>query len=80
MTNTTTTQIAFMFTAITVGGLVGAITGGQILDRINCRLYMAIVLLFFGAMIIALPWATNFVSLMALAVVLGLFEGALDCG
>ena len=55
VTHLTTTQIGFMFTAITLGGLVGAISVGHILDRVNCRLYMAVILLFFGAMIIALP-------------------------
>ena len=69
-----------MFTATTLGGLVGATVGGQILDRVNCRLYMAVVLMFFGAMIIALPWAYDFLSLTALAAVMGLFQGALDCG
>ena len=59
---------------------MGATVGGQILDRVNCRLYMAVVLMFFGAMIIALPWAYDFLSLMALAAVMGLFQGALDCG
>lgn len=80
ITNTTTTQIGFMFTVLTLGGLIGAVVGGQILDRVNCRVYMATVVMFFGAMIIALPWANSFMSLMALTLVLGLFMGALDCG
>ncbi len=72
--------MGLMFTVMTVGGLCGATIAGQVLDRINCRTYLALVLLFFGALVIILPWAHNATTLMCIASVLGLFEGALDCG
>ncbi len=74
VSHTTTTQIGFMFTSMTLGALCGAIIGGQVLDHINCRIYLAGVFFFFGALIIVLPWADNFVTLMSLAAILGPFD------
>ena len=72
--------MGLMFTVMTVGGLCGATIAGQVLDHINCRIYLAWVLLFFGALVIILPWAYNFITLMCIAAVLGVFGGLLDCG
>ncbi len=69
-----------MFTVMTAGAICGAIIGGQILDHVNYRIYMALVLLIFGGMVITLPVANSFLTLMCIAAVLGLFEGAVDCG
>ncbi len=80
VTHTTTTEIGLMFTVMTVGAMCGAIIGGQILDRVNYRIYLALVLLIFGSLVIILPWANSFSTLMCIAAVLGLFEGAIDCG
>ncbi len=77
MSHTTTTEIGLMFTSMTLGALCGTIIGDQVLHRINCRIYLAAVLFFFGTFIIILLWANNFVTLMCIAAILGLFEGAL---
>ena len=54
--------------------------GGYFLDKYNCRLYLAIVLLCFGILIAIIPVARNLVELIVISVVLGIFSGALDCG
>ena len=50
------------------------------MDKYNCRLYLAIVLLCFGILIAIIPVARNLVELIVISVVLGIFGGALDCG
>ena len=55
-------------------------TGGYLLDKYNCRLYLALVLLCFGILTALVPVGRNFVELIVISVILGIFGGALDCG
>ena len=55
-------------------------TGGYFLDKFNCRLIFAVELFGLGVMTAVLPLANNFVELMAVSAILGIFCGATDCG
>ena len=55
-------------------------TGGYLLDKYNCRLYLALVLLCFGILTALIPVGRNFVELIVISFILGIFGGALDCG
>ncbi len=55
-------------------------TGGVFLDKFNCRLVLAFILLGMGVMASVIPLASNFTELLVISVILGVFAGALDCG
>ncbi len=55
-------------------------TVGLFLDRFNCRLVLAFILLGLGVMMSVVPLASNFTELLVISVILGMFGGGTDCG
>ena len=73
-------QISSIFLFGSFGYLVGSYIGGRIYDRVPGHRFMAGVLVFLGIMVAMVPLATSRWALFSIALILGLFKGALDVG
>jgi FHS family Na+ dependent glucose MFS transporter 1 len=73
-------EISSLFLFSSLGYLVGSYIGGRIYDRLPGHRFMASVLIFLGIMVAMVPLATTRGALFTIALVLGLFKGALDVG
>ncbi len=73
-------QISFLFTARSLGYLLGSLQGGRLYDRVPGHPVMAAVLLVMAAMAALAP-VVPFLWLLCIALlILGMGEGALDVG
>jgi MFS transporter, FHS family, Na+ dependent glucose transporter 1 len=73
-------QISSIFLFGSLGYLLGSYIGGRLYDRVPGHRFMAIVLIFLGITIAFVPLASSRWVLFIVALVLGLFKGALDVG
>ncbi len=73
-------EISYLFTARSLGYLLGSLIGGRLYDRFPGHAVMAGVLVVMAAMMVLVP-VVPLLALLAVAVlVLGMGEGALDVG
>ena len=79
-TNTHISQISFLFTATSLGYLLGSLLGGRIYDRMPGHPVLVGVLIGSAAMIALVPLIPWLVVLMVVMVGLGIVEGFLDVG
>ncbi len=73
-------QISSIFLFGSLGYLLGSYVGGRLYDRVPGHRFMAIVLIFLGITIVFVPLASSRWVLFIVALILGLFKGALDVG
>jgi MFS transporter, FHS family, Na+ dependent glucose transporter 1 len=73
-------QISSIFLFGSLGYLLGSYIGGRLYDRVPGHRFMAIVLIFLGITIALVPLASSRWVLFTVALVSGLFKGALDVG
>src|SRR5687767_26324 len=73
-------QISSIFLFGSLGYLLGSYVGGRLYDRVPGHRFMAIVLIFLGITIAFVPLASSRWVLFIVALILGLFKGALDVG
>ena len=73
-------QISFLFTANSLGYLIGSSGGGRLYDRFKGHILMIFALVLMIIMSILIPFAAVFYILIALVFVLGIGLGLLDIG
>ncbi len=73
-------QISFLFTASSLGYMVGSTGGGRLFDQFKGHRLMFIALLFSILMLILIPLTTEIYILLAIVFLMGLGQGALDVG
>jgi MFS transporter, FHS family, Na+ dependent glucose transporter 1 len=73
-------QISSIFLFGSLGYLLGSYIGGRLYDRVPGHRFMAGVLIFLGITIALVPMASSRWVLFTVALVSGLFKGALDVG
>jgi FHS family Na+ dependent glucose MFS transporter 1 len=73
-------QISSLFLFGSLGYLLGSYIGGRLYDRVPGHRFMAGVLIFVGITIALVPLASSRWVLFTVALVSGLFKGALDVG
>ena len=73
-------QISSLFLFGSLGYLLGSYVGGRLYDRVPGHRFMAAVLIFLGIMVALVPLASSRWVLFTVALILGLFKGALDVG
>jgi MFS family permease len=78
--DTTLEKGSLFFTMITVGYLLGAILTGYLFDKrlLERNLLMFLSLAGYGAVIVIIPWCTQYEGMVFVHLVKGLFGGALD--
>ncbi len=74
ITGSNTENISFIFTARSVGGLLGAILFSILVNKINNRLMLCIALFCMMIMGIYLPWCRT-LPMMAVVIGIGSFAG-----
>jgi MFS transporter, FHS family, Na+ dependent glucose transporter 1 len=79
-TQSSLSQISFLFTARSLGKLAGAFQGGRLYDRLPGHRLMASMLVVMAAMAFLIPVIPELWWLIAVLLVLGAAEGALDVG
>ena len=73
-------QISYLFTAGSLGYLLGAAGGGQFFDRFNGHRLMSAALLLMTSMCVLIPQASSFVGLLGVIFMFGLGQGVIDVG
>lgn len=73
-------QISSLFLFGSLGYLLGSYIGGRLYDRVKGHRFMAGVLIFLGITIALVPLASSRWMLFTVALISGLFKGALDVG
>lgn len=73
-------QISSLFLFGSLGYLLGSYIGGRLYDRVPGHRFMAGVLVFLGITIALVPLASSRWVLFTVALISGLFKGALDVG
>lgn len=73
-------EISFLFTARSLGYLLGALLGGRLFDRLPGHPIMAVAMLAIAAMLGIAPSLSLLWLLTAVLLILGLAEGVLDVG
>ena len=79
-TQTRMSEISFLFTARSLGHLLGSFQGGRLYDRVPGHPLMAAVLIITAAMMALAPLISLLWLLAAVLLVLGIAEGTLDVG
>ena len=79
-TNSSTERIALIFTARSMGYLLGSIVGGLLFDYFDQQILLFYTLVLTGIATIAVPWCTALVALACMIAVQGLALGVLDTG
>ena len=79
-TRTRLGEISFLFTARSLGYLIGSFRGGRLYDRVPGHPLMGAVLLIMAAMMALAPLVSLLWILAAVLLVLGVAEGMLDVG
>jgi MFS transporter, FHS family, Na+ dependent glucose transporter 1 len=77
---TTLGAISFLFTARSVGFLLGSFRGGRLYDHLRGHPVMALMIVVMSAMMMLTPFAPNIFALTVVMLVLGAAEGLLDVG
>ncbi|MFU8826993.1 MAG: MFS transporter [Brevefilum sp.] len=73
-------QISFVFTASSLGYLIGSTGGGRLYDRFKGHVLMFIALLFSILMVFLIPLTVEIYVLLGIVFLLGIGQGALDVG
>jgi fucose permease len=79
-TKTRLSEISFLFTARSLGYLLGSFQGGRLYDRVAGHPLMAAVLTIMALVMVLVPLMSVLWLLAALLLILGMAEGALDVG
>jgi MFS transporter, FHS family, Na+ dependent glucose transporter 1 len=79
-TRSTLSQVSVLFTARSLGYLMGSLLGGRLYDRIPGQRVMAVMLLVMAAALAAAPGIPVLWLLAGVLLILGLGEGAVDVG
>src|SRR5256885_9316043 len=79
-THTHLAEISLLFTARSLGYLVGSLLSGRLYDRVRGNRLMAGALLMMALMMALVPFVPLLSLLIAVLLVLGAGEGALDVG
>ena len=79
-TSSALNQISSLFLFGSLGYLLGSYIGGRLYDRVPGHRFMAGVLVFLGITIALVPLASSRSVLFSVALISGLFKGALDVG
>ena len=79
-THSSTEHIALIFTARSMGYLLGSIVGGVLFDYFDQQILLFYTLVLTGIATIAVPWCTALVALACMIAVQGLALGVLDTG
>jgi FHS family Na+ dependent glucose MFS transporter 1 len=79
-THTSLSQFSFIFTALSLGYLLGSLGGGKLYDRLPGHKVMAAMLVIIAAMMMFVPLMPALWSLSGVLLVLGVAEGLLDVG
>lgn len=79
-TDTKLNEISLVFTAHSLGYLVGSFQGGRLYDRFKGHRLMLIVLAAMAATMALVPAITQFWMLLVVIILLGTASGALDAG
>ena len=79
-THTSLSAIGFLFTARSLGYLIGSLRGGQAYDRMPGHILVASVILVMGAMAFLAPFMSQLWLLTLVIFLLGIGEGTLDVG
>ena len=79
-TRTHLNEISFLFTARSLGYLIGSLLGGRLYDRVPGHAVMAAALVLMAAMLLLSPLLPLLWLLTAFLLVLGMAEGAVDVG
>lgn len=79
-TQTLLSEISFLFTARSLGYLLGSFQGGRLYDRLPGHPLMAVALLIMAAMMALAPLLSLLWLLTAVLLVVGIAEGTLDVG
>ena len=79
-TRTNLSEISFLFTARSLGYLLGALLGGRLYDRLPGHPIMVVAMLAIAAMLGLMPILPLLWLLTAVLLILGLAEGVLDVG
>ncbi|KAL4221145.1 hypothetical protein ACF0H5_019404 [Mactra antiquata] len=69
---------SWIFTAISLGGLLGSISGGMAYDRFNKTLVFAFIMAGLGTVASIAPWCNHFIAMFIIHVLHGGFASALD--
>ncbi len=80
MVNVSISQISFVFTAISLGYLIGSTGGGQLLDRFRGHRLMLLAVLLTMIALVLVPLSTKMPFLLTILFVLGLGQGIIDVG
>ena len=79
-TQTHLSEISYLFTARSLGYLLGSFQGGRLYDRVAGHPVMAILLLIMAVMMALVPSISLLWLLAAVLLILGMAEGAVDVG
>ena len=71
------TQAGSMYSAMAAGALLGAVVNGQMADRFGRRNALVVVMVAYGALLIAGAFVTNYPQLLAQRFALGYFTGTM---
>ncbi len=77
---TTLSAISFLFTARSIGFLLGSFRGGKLYDHLRGHRVMATLIVVMSGMMTLAPLAPNLFALTAVMLALGAAEGLLDVG
>jgi MFS transporter, FHS family, Na+ dependent glucose transporter 1 len=73
-------QISFIFTAQSLGYLSGSVSGGRLFDRLPGHPLLALVMIGMAVLAFFIPFASALWFLIAVFLVLGVMQGALEVG
>lgn len=73
-------QISFLFTASSLGYMIGSTGGGRLYDRFKGHPLMLLALILMIIMVVLIPLTTYFYLLLLILFLLGLGQGTLDVG
>ena len=79
-TGATIAKISFLFTASSIGYLIGSVGGGQLFDRLNGHRLMLAATLLMALSFFFIPLTTYFYVLILIMFLLGLGQGIVDVG
>ncbi|XP_050407953.1 sodium-dependent glucose transporter 1A [Patella vulgata] len=79
-THASTDKISLIFTARSIGYLLGSIIGGFLFDRFDQQLLLFYTLVFTSVATVAAPWCTALIILAVMIAFQGISMGVLDTG
>jgi FHS family Na+ dependent glucose MFS transporter 1 len=80
LTHTTLAEISVLFTAQSIGNMLGAVLVGRLFDRLSAHILMVIALVIMAAMLASVPLLSSLGLMIVVFWVLGLSRSAIDLG